>query len=132
MATDKATQLNKLYFDQSYRLITKPTRLEEYLKDVEGLKTLSPGQQAKLTEIKSKFDSDKQAVLLKEAKAWRDFEMEWKPDSLAEALGEPPRRPQPPAVQRCMAHGKQSTHPNPKKAARTRPGSPQVARRPAQ
>jgi hypothetical protein len=88
LATDKATQLNKLYFDQSYRLITKPTRLEEYLKDAEGLKTLSPGQKAKLADIKSKFATDRQAVLLKEAKAWRDFEMEWKPDSLAEALGE--------------------------------------------
>lgn len=88
LPTDKAARLNSEYFDQSYRPITKPTRLDDYVKDAGELKTLTGGQKSQLALIKAKYDTDKHALLEKQAKAWRDFEMDWKPSELAKALGE--------------------------------------------
>jgi hypothetical protein len=88
LPADKAARLNQEYFDQSYRPITKPTRTDEYLKDAGELKTLTGGQKSQFEAIKSKYGRDKRALLEKQARAYRDFEMEWKPSDLAKALGE--------------------------------------------
>jgi hypothetical protein len=86
LPADKSTDLNHKYFDASYRPITKPTRLDDYVKDAAELKTLTPAQQSAFKTLKAKYDTDKRAVMERQAKAWRDFEMEWKPDTLAEPM----------------------------------------------
>jgi Skp family chaperone for outer membrane proteins len=94
LSPDKAADLSRKYFDQSFRPITKPTRLDDYVKDVGELKTLTPSQESVFKTIKAKYETDRRAVQERQAKAWRDFEMDWKPEGLAQALGEQHDDPQ--------------------------------------
>src|SRR5262249_20355719 len=77
------------------RPITKPTRMDEYIKDAGELKTLTAGQKGQFEAIKSKYQTERRALLEKQAKAWRDFEMEWKPSGLRKAGGEKEERDYP-------------------------------------
>ncbi|MEX2218029.1 MAG: hypothetical protein WD749_04650 [Phycisphaerales bacterium] len=75
-------------FDQSYPVLVRSTRAEQYLKDACELDSLAGDQAARLSATRAKYEADRRAFLNRTAAAWRHYEADAKPDWLAIALGE--------------------------------------------
>ncbi len=88
---DKRAEFQRRFFDRSYPSLVGPTRAQEYLKDAADLSTLTADQKSQIASIKTKYDSDRRALLVKAAQGWRQFEAEEKPESLLLAIGEKAR-----------------------------------------
>jgi hypothetical protein len=87
---EKKPPFERKYFDECYRVVVRPTKAEEYLKDAVTLVSLTPEQKSRLETIRSRYDGDRRAFLVRAAAAWRQYEADAKPDWLARALGERP------------------------------------------
>lgn len=91
LSPDKKAELDRRYFDQSYRAVAGPTHAEEFLKDALELPTLCSEQRDSLKQAKAKYDAERRVLVVAGARAWRQFEGEARPRELAEALGERPK-----------------------------------------
>ncbi len=78
-------------FDLSYPALIHPTLADGYLKDVGELDSLTGEQRSRFTTIKTKYESDRAALLARGAAAWRQFEPDNKPEALV--VGERPADP---------------------------------------
>jgi hypothetical protein len=79
----------KKAFDQSFPMIVKPGKVDEYLKDALDLSTLTREQKTELLAIKARHEARRMEWAKSAAAGWREFEMTNKPDLLSKALGEP-------------------------------------------
>jgi hypothetical protein len=92
-AGDKKLAYERAYFEKCYPALCRPSRVDEYLKDAQELKSLTAEQLGRLRTIKSTYEQRVWAQRLAAAPGWRDFETQHRAKVLADALNGEGRNP---------------------------------------
>jgi Spy/CpxP family protein refolding chaperone len=79
----------KKVFNQTFPMLVKPGKVDEYLKDALELSTLTAAQKTELEAIKARHEAKRMEWAKQAAAGWRDFEATNKPGELSKALNEP-------------------------------------------